>query len=107
MKSSFKKISDWEVYSSEGFGFKRELKHEIKYWEGENNLYIECEIIVDPEMGIVLYIGGIKFWQAPKKEIISNEKKLQIVENISTCLDFLDIFYELDDEPYNYERYQD
>lgn len=81
----------------QGDGYVLDLfsHYKWRYCEGEKCLTVPVEILTGATNWEVA-VSKIKQWEAPsEKEIISQQKKEEIVDNICDCLNFIGETYEL------------
>lgn len=84
------------IQSSEGYLVQAVHIHDIRYQEGSYVLLVPGEILIG-NPNYALYASQIKLWNPPHdKEIISLEKKKQIIERICGALQFLNIEFALE-----------
>ncbi len=85
----------WGTGAKSGSGFSVRFKglHDVIYQEGDKVLVAFREMLTgDPSVDIDS--TSIESWEKPhQNEIISSEKKQEILENICAALDFLGITY--------------
>lgn len=94
MSQTFTYLNRQGVKSSKGFIIQFTARREMQYQENEHILKIEVEGGRDDSgaYNLAVYAQDIKYWQPPyDNEVISEEEKKEIIQNISEALDFMKI----------------
>jgi hypothetical protein len=83
----FKITSVNEIESDDGFSVKVEMTR-LVYTEGPKKLFINSEILASPG-NIAVYTKSIRTWETPySNEIIDEQKRNAIIENIQRAFRF-------------------
>lgn len=94
----FKKIYEGRVAHDSGFGISFE-KNKIKYWDNEKYLHVPYESILEPYK-IIINTYKLNKWENPTDRNISINEKKQIIGNIESSLQFLEIDHEFVNSKY-------
>jgi hypothetical protein len=76
------------IESDSGFSIEVLGRTGMKYRERDRTLFVDSEVLA-PGKGIAIFTNSIKNWDPPySEESISSEKKLEIISNIRSAIDF-------------------
>lgn len=65
------------------------------YKEGDKSMLVDSEMLVGPQIDMVVFTDSIKAWQSPNEsEPVSQEDKARIMENITKELSNLRIDWQ-------------
>lgn len=95
----FNKLGLQAAKSSDGFSVEFVKRNELAYRENNYLLLVETEAGIDKQNNwcTIIYTSTIIQWQPPyENEVITEEKKQQIIQRVCATLDFLEIKYVLE-----------
>ncbi len=95
----FTKLGPNSAQSKDGHIISIISRNELKYKETGKTMIVEREAGINKQKQwcTIIYISTITHWQPPhENEVITEEKKQQIINRICAALDFLEIKYVLE-----------
>lgn len=95
----FTKIGLQSAENSDGFSVEFVKRNKLEYHENSYLMLLETEAGIDKQKQwcTIIYTSTITHWQPPhENEVITEEKKQQIIKRICAALDFLEIKYILE-----------
>ena len=78
------------IVSDEGFSVQVLGMTGLRYQQGEKSMRVNSESLASP-YGLVVYQSSIEKWLEPREEVINDQERARVVDNIRRAFAFRNI----------------